>query len=299
MSGALGAARSAQPPPARSGLARTWPDAGRLGRVRVIATDIDGTLLRTGSPIAERTARALDACAAAGIIVIPVTGRPIRWMAPISEQVPHLPLTICSNGAVVYDLQARRVVHAELVEEASLADFALRRSQLIPRARLGFETLDGLLVEPDFAAQLPAGARRVELGDWRTAQAAGVVKVLVRLEGQMDSDALLHQVEPLARGCMHATHSNPANGLVELAPAGVTKAGALARFCAERGIGAHEVAAFGDMPNDLEMLAWAGSGFAVEGGHPRVLAACEHRSPALDEGGIGPVIEAILAARPA
>ncbi len=272
------------------------PEPHELAKVRVVATDIDGTLLRTGHPIADRTAAAIDACDEAGITVIPVTRRPIRWMTPIADQVPDLPLTICSNGAVVYDLQAREVIEAATVPDDALADFVARRDALLPHARLGFETLQGLLIEPDFTDQPLKRAGRTDFGDWRTPAASGVVKVLVRLAGQMDSDELLAQVTPLARGCMHASHSNSTNGLVELAPAGVTKAGALENFCTQRGITRDQVAAFGDMPNDLEMLGWAGFSFAMSGGHPRVLEACPSRAPALADGGIAAVLEAILAA---
>ena len=64
-----------------------------------------------------------------------------------------------------------------------------------------------------------------------------------------------------------------AGGLAEVSAKGVTKAAALAGWCAELGIDAGEVWAFGDMPNDLPMLTWAGRSFAVANAHDDVLAA--------------------------
>lgn len=284
--------------------AAPWPlpPYRELGAVQVIATDIDGTLLRTGSPVSQATAAALDACVEAGVAVIPVTGRPIRWLKPLVDQIPHLPLTICSNGAVVYDLQAKRVLHARTIESDALAAFVQRRNDELPQALLAYETLDGLVVEDGFL-DTPAGARVVKesasvlRGDWSTAHESQVVKLLVRLEGQMDSDALLAQVSPLAHTWMHASHSNSSNGLVELAAAGITKAATLEAHCAQNGVSASTVAAFGDMPNDLEMLTWAGLGFAMADAHDRVLDACAFRAPSIEDGGVGVIAQAIAQAK--
>ena len=76
---------------------------------------------------------------------------------------------------------------------------------------------------------------------------------------------------------------------------GLTKARTLEHFAAELGISRHEVMAFGDMPNDLEMLTWAGRGYAMADGHPGVVAAVERTAPAFTEDGVAHVIERYLA----
>ncbi|MCL2734419.1 MAG: HAD family hydrolase, partial [Actinomycetia bacterium] len=65
----------------------------------------------------------------------------------------------------------------------------------------------------------------------------------------------------------------------------------------ERGVTAAEVVAFGDMPNDLAMLSWAGTSYAVANAHPHVLAATRYRTASNEEDGVAQVIERILAAR--
>jgi hydroxymethylpyrimidine pyrophosphatase-like HAD family hydrolase len=86
-----------------------------------------------------------------------------------------------------------------------------------------------------------------------------------------------------------------APGLAEISAPGVTKAAALARWCAEHGIPSDAVWAFGDMPNDLPMLRWAGASFAVANAHADVHSQATHRCPSNDQDGVAHVVEAVLA----
>ena len=85
-----------------------------------------------------------------------------------------------------------------------------------------------------------------------------------------------------------------AEALAEINAAGVTKAAALTEWCAERGIDAADVWAFGDMPNDLAMLAWAGRSFAVANAHPDVFAIATDRCGSNDDDGVAEVLERLL-----
>ncbi len=91
------------------------------------------------------------------------------------------------------------------------------------------------------------------------------VKVLVKAPGT--DPATLRDVVAAAVGD-RATPTWSVDGLVEISAAGVTKAAALARVCDRLGVAAEDVVAFGDMPNDLPMLAWAGTSYAVANAHP-------------------------------
>ena len=118
------------------------------------------------------------------------------------------------------------------------------------------------------------------------------VKLLFRHEGFSPDEMLgpaRRSVGPLAE----LTHSNSAEGLLEISAAGVNKASTLARLCAERGVAREEVIAFGDMPNDLAMLAWAGSSVAVANAHPDVLEAAGETTVSNDEDGVARVLERI------
>lgn len=92
------------------------------------------------------------------------------------------------------------------------------------------------------------------------------------------------------------TRSSP-TALLEVSGPGVSKASTLELCCAERGISAAEVVAFGDMPNDVEMLSWAGTSYAMGNAHPAALAAASGRTVTNNEDGVAVVIERIIAER--
>ena len=113
------------------------------------------------------------------------------------------------------------------------------------------------------------------------------VKVLVKAPGI--DPATLRDVVAAAVGDS-ATPTWSVDGLVEISAAGVTKAAALARVCDRLGVAAEDVVAFGDMPNDLPMLAWAGTSYAMANAHPTVLEAVDHVAPSNDEDGVAQVL---------
>src|SRR5699024_26559 len=126
-----------------------------------------------------------------------------------------------------------------------------------PEARFAYETLTGGFIDREFVAHRPREARIID--DVSQLHGQEVVKVLVRLDTS-DSQAMHDLVDPLVEGTCHASFSEPDNGLVELAPAGITKAKTLSDLCDHLGVARSQVMAFGDMPNDIEMLSWAGRG---------------------------------------
>jgi hydroxymethylpyrimidine pyrophosphatase-like HAD family hydrolase len=83
--------------------------------------------------------------------------------------------------------------------------------------------------------------------------------------------------------------------MLELALPGVNKAVTLAEYAAALGIGAEDVVAFGDMPNDIEMLRWAGHGYAMASGHPEAIRAAGQEAPHFDDDGVAQVLESRLA----
>lgn len=118
--------------------------------MRLVASDIDGTILGHDGKISHRTIRAFHACRDAGVELVFVTGRPPRWLHPLEDQLGHAGTVICSNGAVVWDLEAGRLVSARSL--ALDAVFEARRiiKQLRPSALFAAETLTGFHLEPGF-----------------------------------------------------------------------------------------------------------------------------------------------------
>ena len=124
-----------------------------------------------------------------------------------------------------------------------------------------------------------------------------MVKLLAKLD-DADPAAYFERVREIVGDRLSVTHSVAAAPLVEMGQRGLTKARTLERFAAELGVSSAEVMAFGDMPNDLEMLTWAGRGYAMADGHPGVVATVSRTAPAFTEDGVAQVIEQYLASVP-
>src|SRR6476620_10855678 len=111
---AAGAAGAARPRPRPERL--TSPRD--LSGVRLVATDIDGTLLRSDYTISPRACAAIAAAAQRGILVVFVTGRPPRWLDEIGTMAGHTGVAVAANGAVTYDLERGEVVGSHPLEPA-------------------------------------------------------------------------------------------------------------------------------------------------------------------------------------
>lgn len=257
----------------------------------LVASDIDGTLLLNWKPISTATIDAIHRCQDAGIPFVLVTGRPIRWLAPIAEQIPDLGRVVCLNGAVVYDIASQSVVDAHSIDAQTIAEITTAVRADHPEARFAYETLNGGFIDREFVAHRPREARIID--DVSELAGQDVVKVLVRLDTS-DSQAMHDLIDPLVEGTCHASFSEPDNGLVELAPAGITKAKTLSDLCDHLGVAQSQVMAFGDMPNDIEMLSWAGHGVAMGNALGSVKAIAAAVTEAVDDDGVARYLDAVL-----
>jgi len=260
-------------------------------RPRLVATDLDGTIVGSGGEISDRTVRALHRVEQLGVPVVFVTGRPPRWLGVVSERTGLTGLAICANGAIVYDLHTEKVVaHHSIAVEIGL-EITGRLREALPDVAFAVETLDGYAREQSYRPRWDVGVEPT-LGRIDEIFGEATVKLLVRHES-MGADQLLAAAREVVGDLAEFTHSST-DGLLEVSAAGVSKATTLAQLCAERGIAAADVLAFGDMPNDLAMLAWAGTAYAVAGAHPEVLAAVElHTGDPVDDG-VAQVLERVF-----
>ncbi|CEA07143.1 Pyridoxal phosphate phosphatase YigL [Arthrobacter saudimassiliensis] len=264
--------------------------------MRLVASDLDGTIIGPDNRISDRTVAAFRRAAAAGVHIVFVTGRPPRWLGPLRRQIGHEGTVICSNGAVTYDLRNDTVLDARAVPLPDVFAAADIIRGLYPAARFAAESLQGFHLEPGFLEH--ATAER--LGDIQPAPLAEtlgrdtpVVKFLTKVDG-VSPDELLAKVRPAVAGLVSATHSAPGMPLLEMAAPGLDKAVTLAEYAKALEIDRADVVAFGDMPNDIEMLSWAGRGYAMASGHPDALAAADRSAPAFAEDGVAQVLERLL-----
>jgi Cof subfamily protein (haloacid dehalogenase superfamily) len=264
---------------------------------RLIATDIDGTLLRDDRSLSPHTADVLARISARGTPVVLVTGRPIRWLKLVYDQLAEPLPAICANGAVVYDPVVDEVLRADPLAPELLAEVAQRLRAEVPDVSFAVEIVDSRQMRHEAHYPLRWDADHGAIRAVETPEellAAPAVKLLARAADQ-DPDAFVALVAGALEGLAEATHSSY-SGLVEISAAGVTKAAGLAWYCARLGIDARDVLAFGDMPNDVPMLTWAGRGVAVANAHPAVLEIADEVTSANSTDGVAAYLEKVFGA---
>jgi Cof subfamily protein (haloacid dehalogenase superfamily) len=255
---------------------------------RLVASDLDGTLVRSDGSISPRTREALARVEEAGALFVMVTGRPPRWMAPVAEQTGHRGLAVCANGAIVYDLHRERVVRDARLDGAVALQVVQALRDEVPGIAFAVEKgVDGFGRESSYVPRWDNGEVAVAPIEQLVEQ--GVVKLLARVEGT-GSDDLLAVARTVVADLGECTHSSN-DGLLEISASGVSKASGLASLAEEWGIVAADVVAFGDMPNDLPMLVWAGRSVGMGNGHPDVLAVVDEVTGTNDDDGVPQVLE--------
>jgi Cof subfamily protein (haloacid dehalogenase superfamily) len=251
---------------------------------RVVASDLDGTIVRSDGTFSDRTVATLAAVEGAGATFVIVTGRPVRWMHSIAERTGHRGLAVCANGALLYDLHTEEVVRSWLLSTEAARDVVTALRAALPGIAFAVERLElGFAHEPGYRPRWDS-SDPITQGPVEQLLTPDVVKLLARHE-DLGSDELLAAARSAVQERAELTHSS-SDGLLEISAVGVSKASGLATVCAGLGVPAAEVVAFGDMPNDLPMLAWAGTGVAVANAHPEVLAAADEVTGSNDDDGV-------------
>ncbi|HEX3212840.1 MAG TPA: Cof-type HAD-IIB family hydrolase [Actinomycetota bacterium] len=261
--------------------------------IRLVASDLDGTLLLPDETVSERTRAALAAAKEAGITVVLVSGRQPRSLGPIAERIGVGGIAICANGALIWDLDAGTLVDATPLAADLAARLVHALREAIPGVLFAVELERGFGHERGWAED-PAAVRPEALE----------ADALERITGPVVKLLLRHPTLPFAELADKARQAIGDDAvatwaglrLVEISAAGVTKASALERLCDRLGIDASEVVAVGDMPNDLAMLEWAGTAVAVANATEEVLEAADEVTAANVEDGVAQLLERILAA---
>ncbi|UXA17870.1 HAD family hydrolase [Mycobacterium sp. SMC-4] len=262
----------------------------------MVASDVDGTLLDNDERLTPRTRAAVKAAVESGAQFVLATGRPPRWVAPVVDQLGFAPMAVCANGAVIYDPATDRIVSARTLSTEALAELADIATRLIPGSGLAVERVGRSAHDaatPQFVsspgyehAWLNPDNTEVSLQDLLSAPA---VKLLIRKAGARSSDmaAVLSGHVGNAGDITYSTN----NGLIEIVPLGISKATGIAEVATPLGITAADVITFGDMPNDVPMLSWAGVGVAMGNAHPEAVAAADEVTVTNAEDGVAQVLE--------
>lgn len=264
----------------------------------LVGTDIDGTILPPSGVFSDRTKAALASLSEAGIPLVLATARPPRWIDAVAAQLGIKGEAVCANGAVFYDLGARAVIDHIGIDANTLIEVAGLLRDAIPGISLGVETIHGLSVEPGFPLHRQDTAPRevAPFDELEGVHDLTGVKMLGLNIGDTP-DAMLAAARDAVGSLLEASTSSRTDPLVELAPAGISKATGLAALAAKHGVDAADAVVFGDALNDLPMFAWAGTSYAVANAHPDVLAAATDVTASVADDGVARIVEALVAAR--
>ncbi|MCP3818051.1 Cof-type HAD-IIB family hydrolase [Streptomyces sp. A3M-1-3] len=262
---------------------------------RLVATDLDGTLLRGDETVSQRTRDALAAATAAGAAHIVVTGRAVPWTRHILDDLGYEGLAVCGQGAQVYHAGEHRLLTSVTLDR-QLAGLALAKieAEVGPLALAASrDGLDGeVLVGSGYRVQdgpLPV----VLCDDPAEMWSAPLNKVYIQHPG-LDDDALARVARSLVGSLVDVVMAGP--GVVEILPLGLSKSTGLSLAARRLGLRAADTIAFGDMPNDIPMFAWAGHGVAMANAHEELKAVAQEVTASNEDEGIAVVLEQLLAA---
>ena len=225
------------------------------------------------------------------------TGRPPRWIPAVAHAAGLTGYAVCSNGAVLYDIGADRIVHLNgLLEPMLLREVVAEVEKVLPGCGFAAERIGRRAMDPDLYNLVIEETYRNPWGDGEglrvpRAEIAGhpSTKLLVSRPG-MTSDEMAVAVGAVLDTSVDITFS-AGSGLIEISAPGITKATGLADVAERLEVPAERVIAFGDMPNDVEMLKWAGHGVAMANAHPAAVEAADEITAPNTEDGVAEVLE--------
>ncbi|CPV67868.1 Cof-type HAD-IIB family hydrolase [Mycobacteroides abscessus] len=263
----------------------------------LIASDVDGTLIDSAEILSARTRAVITAAVESGSTFVLATGRPPRWTTPIVDALGFAPISVCANGSVLYDAENDRIISATTLSPSELAALAEVAQAAIPGVGLAVERVGRSAHDaatPQFVsspgyehAWLNPDNTEVSLEDLLSFPA---VKLLVRKAGARSAE-MAEVLAPLVAEAGAAITYSTDNGLIEVMPTGISKASGIAVVAKQAGVQPESIIAFGDMPNDVAMLRWAGHGVAMGNAHPEARAAANEVTATNNDDGVAKVLE--------
>jgi Cof subfamily protein (haloacid dehalogenase superfamily) len=250
----------------------------------VVASDVDGTLLASHGALSRTTADELRTLHDEGVVVVALTARPARLLRIIEPLWSLVRYAVCDNGATTWDTRTGQLVTATTWGPRDLGLLAHELRLRIPAVSLALESSEGTIAEHEFAR---LAGDQIDVGVTKTVRVlapdGAATKLMAIADGYGPEDLCATLSSGLKTRC-RLTHSGSA--YVEIGPPSTSKAVALSVLCETWGVQAADVVAFGDMPNDADVLAWAGVGVAMGNAHPTVLAIADDVALSNDEDGV-------------
>ena len=258
-------------------------------RPRLVACDLDGTLLARDNVLSPRVAGAVSRVIDAGITVVAVSGRPWQWVLELAREHRMVPYSVVSNGAAIVEVESGVVEHNGLADGAVLGLMERIRAA-VPGVSFAVDLVDRLAYEEGFHDPTYRGPEAPS--DLVPLVEEGVVKLIARREGLESADLVAQLDDEVLHG-VGVAHGGWGEW-VEIVASGVSKASGLAVVAERLGVPAAEVLALGDEWNDVPMFDWAGTAVAMGNAPDHVQAAADRVAPTADDDGAAVVLEGLL-----
>ncbi|PHX66463.1 MAG: haloacid dehalogenase [Actinobacteria bacterium] len=263
-------------------------------RPKLIATDLDGTIVQHNGTISTRTIDVFTRAHAMGIHIFFVTGRPPRWMDEIRDAF-GFGSAICANGAMLYDLQTGTVTQEWMISQEDQIEIAHRLRPAMPGVSFAVEAHDYYYREKSYIPRWDVGLDNVGVLKIEDVIKDPALKMLARCSGgELTSDQMLAIATRELDGLATVTHSNSRDSLLEISALGISKGATLSVVASRLNIDASECVSFGDNPNDFSMLRWCGRSFAMADGHPEGLSHASGIASACADDGVAEILEKLL-----
>lgn len=263
--------------------------------IRLIACDIDGTLVGRDLQLSPRVKHTIARALERGLLVTLATGRGPSPTDYFAEQLGLTAPLVCLQGGVIYDYRLGRALHETRLRPAVIP-------WIVGHARthgwhLHFETTNLVYMPygvetPEELAALFRVANLTRVKDFLTGMPELPHKFIVSVHQPSERDGVQRELVALVQDTglpLDVFPSHPV--LLEGLPAGINKATGLAWLAQHLGVERDQVLAIGDNDNDITMLQWAGVSVAIEGGSPGALAAADWVAPGVDADGAAVAIE--------
>ena len=266
---------------------------------KLIATDLDHTLLDPEGFVSERTRNALDAARSAGIHVVPVTARQPVGLRQIAENAGFTEWALCSNGAFGIHLETSELLFTNETPPHTLELITTRLNERIPGLKYAsvYDGGEGFVAEEGYAHLAAFIDHKRDPRHMGGAPLEAVIehpslKLVVR-HPEIAPHDIAHELSGLGLPGFEVTLSGAP--FVEIMAENVTKASGLEELCGHLGVAQSEVIAFGDARNDIEMIEWAGHGVAVANALESVMQVADEVTASNADDGVALVIERVLA----
>lgn len=267
---------------------------------RLVVSDVDGTLINSADRVPQRLRDVIARLDSEGVAMALATGRPARWIFTVLDQLSVRPVCVCANGAVLYDSASDTIIKAHTLGSPEM-------NTIVATAREAMAEHGGISVAVE-----RAGASAYDLINelflvtpqyvhaWDTKE-HGVVeeeealnhpatKLLLRSD-VLESRQMFDIIRPvIPEDLAHVTFS-VSGGLLEVAAPGVNKSLGVSLLAEMHGVAQSDVICFGDMPNDIEMLQWAGRGVAMGNARPEVKNVADFVTETNENAGVADVLE--------